>query len=334
MSSIAEVARVAGVSVTTISHVISGKRPVSDATAARVREVMAELQYVPNHAARSLRSGRTRTLSILVPDISNAYFAELAKGAEDTAEEHGYNLVLCNTDFSPKREARYLSVAQGGAFDGMIYVAGAPLFRRKLMSLARSFPIVIADEEHEGVAAVTIVADNFKGGLLVGEYLAVLGHREALYVGGPEKLATSLERLAGFREGFEAGGRVRATAPGDYRERSGFEAVRSHLESHGRDFTAVFAGNDLMALGAMNALVEAGITVPEQVSVVGYDDIHLASLIRPALTTVRQPVYGIGQAAAGQLILQIERENTGPRTRVVLDVELVVRDSAGERLPA
>lgn len=317
--------------MTTVSHVLSGKRPVREETAARVREAMKELEYVPNRAAKSLRLGTTQTISLLIPDISNSYFAELAKGAEDAAEAEGFNLVLCNTDFNAEREQRYFSVVRGGAFDGLIYVAGARQLGSGLRDLARSLPIVLADEEHEGLRATSIVSDNFRGGLLAGEHLAELGHRRALYIAGPEGLATTTHRQGGFQQGFSrAGGSVQVAAYGDYREQAGYDAVRVEFgRSTAPPLTAVFAGNDLMAIGAVRALGELGLRVPGDVSVVGYDDIHLASLVTPALTTVRQPVYGMGQAAAEQLILQIRKRERERQARVVLGVELVVRASTG-----
>ncbi len=290
---------------------------------------MKELQYVPNHAAKSLRSGTTHTISLLVPDISNSYFAELAKGAEDAAEAEGFNLVLCNTDFNAEREERYFSVVRGGAFDGLIYVAGARRLRGGLDDLARSLPIVLADEEQETLSATTVVSDNFMGGVLAGEHLRTLGHRKALYIGGPEGLATTVRRLEGFVQGLGMPDNpVRVAAYGDYREQAGYDAVRAELELEPKpSFTAIFAGNDLMAIGAIRSLGEAGLNVPEDVSVVGYDDIHLASLVSPPLTTVRQPVYGMGQAAAEQLILQIRKGERSRHSRIVLGVDLIVRGS-------
>ncbi len=323
--SIAEVAAAAGVSVTTVSHVVSGNRPVSRATAGRVRLAMEQLGYVPNHAAKSLRSGSTRTIGLLIPDISNPYFAELAKGVEDAAEEFGFSVVICSTQFDREREARYLDVLRGRAIDGMIYAAGAPPSGDRLAQLARTFPMAIADEELVDVRATTVVSDNLRGGELAGEHLRMLGHRAALYISGPVALATSHRRLEGFRRGF-GDGRVEQRL-GDYREASGARAVDEALAQRGAWFTAVFAGNDLMALGAMRALAAAGRTVPGDVSIVGYDDIALAALVRPALTTVRQPVYGIGHAAAEQLIRGLRRGDTRPITRLELEVQLVERET-------
>lgn len=326
--SIAQVALLAGVSQTTVSHVVSGKRPVNHQTAARVRDAMKQLGYVPNHAARSLRSGMTRTIGLLVPDISNPYFAGLAKGAEDAAESLGFSVVICSTEFDHAREAKYLNILRSGVVDGMIYAAGAPPSHSRLAEVARAFPMAVADEELPELVVTTVVSDNLKGGELVGDHLRQLGHRVALYIGGPLELVTTQRRLEGFERAFNADGTAHIEQrQGDYREPTGYEAVREELAERGRWFSAVFAGNDLMAIGAMRALDEAGLVVPSDVSVVGYDDVPLAALLRPGLTTVRQPVYGIGRAAAEQLILGLLAPKRPPAARLVLDVEFIERQT-------
>lgn len=326
--SIADVAARAGVSSTTVSHVISGKRPVSDRTAKLVQRAMRELGYVPNHAARSLRLGNTRSLGLLVPDISNPYFAELAKGAEDAGEGKGYNLVLCNTSFDAEREARYLNVLRGGGVDGMIYAAGAPPAAEHVAALASTFPLVVVDEELPDVAADTIVSDNERGGLLAGEHLRDLGHREILIVDGPPSLASPPLRAKGFRSAF-AGVEARIDqVDGDFRPESATASVEAALAGGTPWFSAIFAANDLMALAAIEVLTVAGIRVPEDVSVVGYDDTMLAALVRPALTTVRQPVYRMGAVAAERLADRLIGNAPRAPEKVVLDVELVVRQTS------
>lgn len=287
---------------------------------------MAKLGYVPNHAAKSLRSGITRTIGLLIPDIANAYFAELAKGVEDAAAQHGYSVVFSSTNFDPVREDRYLDVMRAGAIDGLVYAAGAPPSSRRLGELAKSFPMAVADEELAGVSSTTITSDNIQGGRLVGLHLASLGHDCVLYVGGPPNLRTTHQRLQGLRAGLGPEGQVE-TEYGDYREQSGYELVRARLAN--RHFTAVFAGNDMMALGAMRALKEGGLTLPADVSVVGYDDIPLAEFVSPSLTTIRQPVYAIGYAAAEQLLASLAQRRPLPQGRVILDVELIERGSTG-----
>lgn len=327
--SIGDVASQAGVSPTTVSHVISGKRPVSVETTAAVRRAMLELGYVPNHVAQSLRRGMSRTLGLLVPDISNPYFAELAKGAEDAGESRGFNLVLCNTNFDAERETRYLDVLRGGGIDGMLYAAGEPPSSEHVAQVARTFQLVIVDEELPGVDADTVVSDNETGGRLAGEHLRDLGHRNVLVISGPSYMESTPLRTRGFTEAFA---RVEArldTAEGDYRPESAAAAVQAALGESGAPwFTGVFAANDLMALAAIEVLRATGIRVPEDVSVVGYDDTPLAALVRPALTAVRQPVYRMGWVAAERLATVLSGDASPAPTKVVLDVELMVRQTS------
>jgi LacI family transcriptional regulator len=324
-ASIADVARLAGVSPTTVSHVISGRRPVSERTAAAVAQAMQELGYVPNRAARSLRHGMSQTLGLLVPDISNPYFAELARGAEDAVEARGFNLLLCNTAFDPEREARYLDVLRGRGVDGMLYAAGAPPSSERLAQVARTFRLVIVDEELPGVPVETVVSDNERGGQLAGQHLHELGHRAVLAIGGPPALTSSPLRARGFAAAFDGDARIE-TVDGDYRAESATAAVRAALDGGPRWFTAIFAANDLMALAAIEVLAQDGLRVPRDVSVVGYDDTVYAALVRPALTTVRQPVYRMGWVAAERLMGALNGDDEQD-SKVVLDVELVVRQT-------
>jgi LacI family transcriptional regulator len=325
-ASIKDVAAAAGVSPTTVSHVLSGNRPVNEETAARVRSVVNRLGYVPASLARSLQAGFTSVIGLLIPDISNAFFADLAKGAEDAAHDLGYGLILCNTEFDAEREDHYLGMIRSRFVDGMVYAAGSPPSRSRLEALMGSFPIALADEEVEGLeGALIATADHAAGGRLVGDHLRELGHRRALVLTGPRALKSSIARASGFRQAFRGDVVERV---GDFKESSGHGLVAEFLAEEGRlDRTAVFAANDLMAFGAIAALREAGLDVPRDVSVVGFDDIRVASLISPALTTVRQPAYDVGRTATAQLLQYASRGVVPPASRHTLPVELRVRAS-------
>jgi len=324
-ASIKDVAEEAGVSATTVSHVLSGKRPVNAQTAARVRDVVDRLGYLPASLARSLQAGSTSVIGLLVPDISNAFFSELAKGVEDTAHELGYGVILCNTEFDAAREDRYLGLIRSRFVDGIVYAAGSAPSQRRLESLLGQFPIALADEEVEGLEQMPFAtADHRAGGRLVGEHLRGLGHRRALVLTGPAGLRSSADRTTGFAEGF--GGSI-AEFAGDFKQASGYELVRARLGAAGRDFTAVFAANDLMAFGAIAALREAGLGVPEHISVAGFDDIGFAAHAFPSLTTVYQPAYDMGRTVTAQLLQYIARGEMPPASRHILPVELKVRAS-------
>ncbi|MFI7706158.1 LacI family DNA-binding transcriptional regulator [Nonomuraea sp. NPDC049480] len=322
-ASIKDVAAEAGVSATTVSHVLSGNRPVNEQTAARVRSAVKRLGYVPASLARSLQAGATSVIGLLIPDISNTFFAELAKGVEDAAHDLGYGVILCNTEFDADREDRYLGLIQSRFIDGMVYAAGSPPSRQRLESLVGRFPIALADEEVDGLTGTLIAtADHESGGRLVGEHLRALGHRRALMLTGPPKLKSGIARASGFIRAFH--GEV-LEAIGDFKEHSGHRLVSEALRAGRLHQTAVFAANDLMAFGAIAALRDAGLRVPDDVSVVGFDDIRAASLT--ALTTVHQPAYDVGRTATAQLLQYVSRGEVPPASRHTLPVELKVRAS-------
>jgi LacI family transcriptional regulator len=211
----------------------------------------------------------------------------------------------------------------------MVYASGAPPSRHRLEALIGRFPIALADEEVEGLdKALIATADHEAGGRLVGEHLRQLGHRRVLMLTGPPELRSSEARAVGFVQAFQ--GEV-TTRTGDFKESSGYRLVAETLAAGGFDDTAVFAANDLMAFGAMAALREAGLSVPQDVSVVGFDDIRSASLAFPALTTVHQPAYDVGRTATAQLLQYLSRGEVPPASRHTLPVELKVRASTAAR---
>jgi LacI family transcriptional regulator len=327
-ASIKDVAAAARVSPTTVSHVLSGNRPVNEQTAARVRSVVNRLGYVPASLARSLQAGSTSVIGLMIPDISNTFFAELAKGAEDAAHDLGYGVILCNTEFDAEREDRYLGMIRSRFIDGMVYASGSPPSRRRLEALMGRFPIALADEEVDGLeGALIATADHEAGGRLVGEHLRELGHRRALMLTGPRELKSGAARAGGFVKAFQG---LVTERVGDFKEHSGYRLVSELVAAGDPDFTAVFAANDLMAFGALLALREAGLSVPHDVSVVGFDDIRAASLAHPSLTTVHQPAYDVGRTATAQLLQYVTRGEVPPASRHTLPVELKVRSSTAQ----
>lgn len=332
-TTIEDVAARAGVSITTVSHVRSGKRPVNAATAERVTQAMRELHYTPNRAARTLALGSAQTLGLLVPDITNTFFAELAKGAEDKADSLGYAMLLGNSSFDPARELHYLNALRSRAIDGLIYVAGAPPNQQYLAGLARHFPVAVVDEALTDVRAVSVLSDNRKGGGLVADLLDSLGHRSILLITGPHDLPSSAQRTEGFLAALGTRSARNAcsvrTVEGAYDQTSGYRTVAELLRRGDFNATAVFALNDLMAVGAMRALQYAGVSVPGDVTVVGYDDTVLASSVTPGLTTVHQPAYEMGARAAAEVLRGVASGLPPTPVRIVLDVNLVERDSSG-----
>ena len=334
MVSISEVAEHAGVSRTTVSHALSGKRKVSAAVRDRVIASKQSLGYVPSRSAQNLALGSTRIIALVVPDIGNGYFAELAQGVETTAVERGYNVILCTTGFDDARELKYLSMVQSRAVDGLVYAAGAPPTDSALADLLGGIPLIFVDEEIPNTRFGSVVSDNYAGGQYVAEHLIGLGHRSAVVLAVEGDPVTSERRVAGFIDTWRAAGlRDPLTGIGDYTEHRGRTAVRPHLASLASGAaTAVFATNDLMAFGVLNELRDAGIRVPEDVSVVGFDDSPAAKYCYPGLTTVRQDVLGLGKTATDALLDALESREQPVADQVTLPVALIERQTTARRV--
>lgn len=333
MVSITEVAEHAGVSSTTVSHTLSGKRPVSPEVRDRVLESMSTLGYVPSRSAQNLALGNTRIIALVVPDIGNGYFAELAKGVEATAVERGYNVILCTTGFDHAREMQYLTMIRSRAVDGILYAAGAPPTDRELAALLGDLPLMFVDEEIPDTIFGSVVSDNYQGGRCVAEHLIGLGHRSAVVLSVEGNPVTSERRVAGFVDYWRAAGLPDPlTGVGDYTEERGRSAIRPSLQALTTgSATAVFATNDLMAFGVINELRSVGIRVPEDVSVVGFDDSPAARYSYPGLTTVRQDVLGLGRTATDTLLDALERRERPAAVQVTLPVMLVERQTTARR---
>jgi DNA-binding LacI/PurR family transcriptional regulator len=325
--SIADVAQCAGVSRTTVSHVLSGNRPVSEEVADRVRAAMTELGYVPSRTARNLARGSTQTIGLLIPDISNSFFADLAKGVEAACIESGFNVLLCNTGWNREREVFYLETLRSRAVDGVLYASGATPAASTLAELLAGLPVVAVDEALPGLAVTSVSSDNRQGGRTAAEHLLSLGHRNAAVIGVNRELASSAERLDGFQRHWKtATGHRALVIEGSFDEDSGARAATDLVPAiRAGDITALFATNDLNALGAMTVLRNAKVAVPSDCSVVGFDDFIAARHAFPPLTTVRQDATQMGTRAAQALLNQLSGEEAQAHT--VLPVELVVRSS-------
>ncbi|MGC4152949.1 MAG: LacI family DNA-binding transcriptional regulator [Propionicimonas sp.] len=328
--SINDVARAAGVSPTTVSHVISGHRSVSQHLQDRVRQVMAELDYSPMRSARNLALGKTQLIGLLVPDIGNTFFAELAKGAERVASGSGYNIVLGNTGFDRMRGLTHLEMIRSRAVDGVVYAAGSPFTDDEIINAIGSLPLVLVDEEVAGSNAPWVTSDNIDGGRAVAEHLLDHGHRRVLVLHATSGLGSSDRRVEGFLDAWRAGGGGDARlVDGGFTSDGGQKAVRTAADQLlNGEFTAVFAANDEMAFGALRQCRALGLSVPADVSVIGFDDVAVARDTVPALSTVRQDVAAMGERA-GQIMLDLLSGTASETREVTLPVSLVVRESTG-----
>lgn len=327
MTTIADVARYAGVSVATVSHVMNRTRHVEPETAERVRGAIAALRYSPNSLARSLRRGETKTIGLLVPDNANPFFASVARQIEDAGFVAGYTVILCNSDGSAEKEERYLQVLMAKQIDGLIF-AGSSDHARVFSSLLPSVPAVLLDREIHSVNVDSVLVDHDHGGYLAGRHLVGLGHKKFGVIGGPRDSSSSPARLQGFVRALgEAGLDLPASSvvDSDYHFVGGRVAMEQ-LMAQAPDITALFACNDLMAMGALTVLRGRGLRVPDEMSIVGFDDIPYAVTTWPPLTTIAQPVEKIGTRAVS-LLMQRLRDPDAPSRREILAPALVERES-------
>jgi LacI family transcriptional regulator len=328
MANIREVAEKAGVSVTTVSHVVNQTRFVAPDTEMRVRQAMQDLNYHPNTLARSLRRGETKTIGLILPDSANPFFAESARLLEEAAFNQSYSLILCNSNGDLVKELRYTDVLFNKQVDGIIFMAAGDDTQSLEELINRKFPVVIVDRILDHLEVDAVITDNYQSGFLATRYLIENGHRRIGIIRGPSNVTPSAQRVTGYRQALtEAGISVdpELEVTGDFHFGSGYKAAQQLLKT--QPLSAIFACNDLMAIGALSAIREAGLLVPEDISLIGHDDIEMASYTQPALTTVAQPIGELAGTAIQYLLERIKQPDIPPR-RTILPNQLVVRQSA------
>ena len=337
-ATIRDVARRAGVSTATVSRVLSGASASRPETIRRVIEAADELRWRPSRVARSLKTRSTRTLGLLLTDLSNPFYPELVRGVENAAREIDYGVVLCNGDDDPEREAAYLEMLLERRVDGIVVAASRITERHGRWLAAAPIPIVVLNSEPRTSGIPAALSDNAAGGRLAAEHVLRLGHRRIGYVTAPDTPSAE-ERLAGAREALAAAGQDPNAMPlamGDSHVEGG-EAATSALLAAAPGLTAVLCHNDLTAIGALRALRAAGRRVPHDVSVVGFDDIDLCCWVEPSLTTVAQPTGRLGRWAVEAIVNRLAggaEEPAGGRDVVRFPVELRERGSTAPAIVA
>lgn len=327
---ILEVAREAGVSVATVSRVLNRSGYVKQETYQRVMEAIRKLNYVPNGVARSMVKGSTRTIGLILPDVTNPYFPMLARGVEDAAAAQGYLVILCNTDNNPQTEAMYLKMLREKCVDGMVYVSASE-HTDHVKEFAEAVPVVWVDRTAVGIEGDVVAGDDLLGGYIATRHLLQQGHTRIAFIAGPAGLMTSEERERGYRLALKETGIIPEEdliARGNFQFESGRRAMTEILNR--TTPTALFASNDLMALGAMEVITEAGLRIPQDIAVVGYDNIVFARLAKPPLTTVEQPSYMIGLTACEMLMERMAQKEL-PVQKKLFKPNLIVRASSQEK---
>ncbi|MBM1195488.1 LacI family DNA-binding transcriptional regulator [Pseudomonas weihenstephanensis] len=329
MATIKDVAALAGISYTTVSHVLNKTRPVSEPVRLKVEEAIARLDYVPSAVARSLKAKSTATIGLLVANSLNPYFAELARGIEDYCERNNYCVILCNCDDDPDKQRSYLRVLLEKRVDGLVVAsAGGDAGLASGLAGVRT-PMVIVDRSLEGIDADLVRIDHEQGAYLATRHLLDLGHRAIACIGGPAITSVAHMRKAGYLRALSEAGLIpndEWMIESDFSCTGGYEAAGRLLS--GDRPSAIFACNDMMGIGVLRAAAERHIRVPEQLSVIGFDDVQMSRYVYPALTTVGQSILQLGETAAQVLLRRIATPQQAVEQLIVAP-SIVLRESTG-----
>jgi len=325
---IRDVAREAGVSLATVSRALNDAAEVTVDTRQRVREAADRLGYVPHSGARSLITRRTGTLGVLLPDLYGEFFSELIRGIDQTAQKHGYHMVLASSH-SDAREIAAAVSSMRGRVDGFVVMSPDVAALSALGDLARTFPAVVLGAGPENGAFATISVANYEGAVEMTQHLLSLGYKRIAFICGPGGNVDAADRLRGVCAATKDVVGIHVDEyPGDFRQETGYSTTRMLIESPDRP-DVIFCANDAMAIGAIGALHEAGLRVPADFAVVGFDDIPMARFLTPPLTTVRVPIAELGASATAILIDTLSSGEPLPERSVVMPTSLVVRASCG-----
>ncbi len=335
MATIKDVAARAKVSAATVSHVINGTRKVAPETVKRVQQAMETLDYRPNAVAQSLRTRKTHVIGAVVSDITNPFFATLIRGAEDAAIEAGYSLIVCNSDESLEKEDRYVRLLRQRRMDGLLISPVGDGSNSVVHQLPTwKIPFVFVDRRVEGIEADAVLSDNIDGAYQATRHLISRGHHRIGLILGIKGATTTEERLAGYRRALNEAGITfteELLTYGGYRITGGQQSVQNFL-SLSNPPTAIFSTNNLMTIGVLQELFHRHVKIPEQIGLIGFDDVPWGKLFQPSLTVIEQNPYEIGQQAVG-LLLDKSRPDTSPDKHGIIrvPVALKVRASSCKR---
>jgi LacI family transcriptional regulator len=328
-----DVAREAGVSIATVSRVLNNSGPVKEATRQRVREAARQLRFMPNTTARNLSTRTTGTIGVLLPDLHGEFFSELIRGIDQVAQRRGYHL-LVSSAHNQAHELESAVHAMRGRVDGLILLASGLAATTLEHTLPDHLPVGLMNAATDRTRYDVVNIDNCGGARAMTEHLLQLGHREVRMIAGADANRDALERIRGFHMALDAARIPRRgnwVVPGDFSEAGGAHAAQRLLEEQVRP-SAIFAANDSMAVGALSAVRAAGLSVPADIAVVGFDDIPIAAFMDPPLTTVRVSIARVSELLTERLFTSIRAGNANPHTQETVATELVVRRSCGASL--
>ncbi|RTE10781.1 LacI family DNA-binding transcriptional regulator [Paenibacillus whitsoniae] len=327
-ATIYDIAKEAGVSIATVSKVLNGKGKISAETSKAIYAIMERLNYQPSVIATALTGKKTYTLGLLIPDISNPFFSEVARAIEDQGEHLGYSVIMCSTDNKDEKVERYISLLQQKQVDGIIIATGIDNKDIVEQLLAKGIPVVLLARDMPLIAVNTVVVDDYVGGCLAASHLIGLGHRKLAVIGEKDSVRSSRERIRGFRQTMEDHGI--ALQEGflktcDYKVADGKKKALELLQSEDSP-SAIFACNDMLAVGALQAARAVGKKVPNDLSIVSFDNTLLSEVADPPLTTLAQPIEHMGKLVVNMIVEELHGSNK-VKQRTVLRPELIIRGS-------
>ncbi|WP_407270901.1 LacI family DNA-binding transcriptional regulator [Radiobacillus sp. PE A8.2] len=333
MVTIYDIAKLANVSPMTVSRVINNNGNIKETTKQRVENAIKDLGYIPNSAARSLTSKKTRILSLILTDITNPFFTKVARGAEDKAMEIGYQVLLSNTDEDAEKESEYINMILSTRVDGVII---APTGDQSLKEIERlrnqNIPVVLIDRELDNFNGDIVVGDSYEGSRKLVEHLIELGHRRIALINGPSNISTARERRRGYVETLKLSSlpiHDRYISEINYKQDDAKSVIKKLISLPKQEQpTAIFAANNFIAISTIKALQSFGLSVPNDISVVSFDDIEPIDSFNPFLTVASQPAYSFGMLAMQLLIQRMEEKESNEPRKIVLPPEIIVRKSS------
>ena len=330
MPTVLDVAKRAGVAPITVSRVINNSGYFSQATKERVEAAVRELGYIPNTLARGLRSKQTKTLALIVTDITNPYFTLMARGVEDAAGNSDYSVVYCNTDESEMKEEKYANLLAQRQIDGALLVPSGGNVRTIKFLLSNDIMVVALDRRVSGVEIDCVRSDSEGGAWSLMRLLIDLGHKRIAMITGPQDVSTSVDRVAGYQRALRESGLIENEIVyyGEFNQQIGYELTKQAM-SHLPKPTAIFGANNFITIGIIKALQDLKMSVPGDVSVVGFDDLPESMLLSPFLTVAAQPAYEMGRMATELLLMRISEKRNGGYQELVLPTEIIERESIG-----
>lgn len=325
-ATIYDVAKAADVSIATVSKVLNKTGRISEKTKKKVNEVIKELNYQPNMMASALMGKQTKTIGLLIPDLANPFFSELARSIEDRGQELGYNLVMCNTDYKTEKENQYLALLKQKSVDGFILASGFENLEKVKELMEKEIPVAIVARDFPMFSVNAVALDDFMGGYQAASYLIGLGHKNIGVVA--RDVWSNRERIRGFKQALEENN-LKFPKSFEFITESTIEAgkfVTNKYLSESHAPSAIFACNDLLAAGALQAAKENKVSVPEELSVVGFDNTLIARIVEPPLTTISQPIQSMGKQVMDLIVSMINGE-AKEKIRLTLLPSIVERES-------